>query len=69
MICSLLNKWPKNQKTIFGGCGWGGAHLWHLKVPRLGVELELQMPATATATQDPRPTEQGQESNPHPHEC
>ena len=30
-------------------------HLWHIKVPRLGFELELQLPActTATATQDP----------------
>ena len=30
-------------------------HLWHMEVPRLGVELELQLPAnaTATATQDP----------------
>ena len=31
-----------------------GPHLWHMEVPRLGVELELQMPAytTATATRD-----------------
>ena len=30
-------------------------HLWHMEVPRLGVESELQLPAyaTATATQDP----------------
>ena len=30
-------------------------HLWHMEVPRLGVQLELQMPAytTATATWDP----------------
>ena len=27
-----------------------GLHLWHMKVPRLGVELELQLPAYATAT-------------------
>ena len=29
-------------------------HLWHVEIPRLGVELELQLPAyaTATATQD-----------------
>ena len=26
---------------------------WHMKVPRLGVELELQLPAYTTATQDP----------------
>ena len=32
-----------------------GPHLWHLEVPRLGVESELQLPActTATATLDP----------------
>ena len=30
-------------------------HLWHMEVPRLGVELEQQLPAysTATATQEP----------------
>ena len=30
-------------------------HLWHMEVPRLGIELELQLPAytTATATPDP----------------
>ena len=35
-----------------------GPHLWHMEVPRLGVELELQLPAytTATATPDLRPT-------------
>ena len=31
-----------------------GQHLWHMKVPRLGVESDLQLPtyniATATAT-------------------
>ena len=32
-----------------------GPHLWHMEVPRLGVESELQLPAyaTATATGDP----------------
>ena len=30
-----------------------GPHLWHMKVPRLGVESELQLLAYATATQDP----------------
>ena len=32
-----------------------GLHLWHMEVPRLGVEWQLQLPAyaTATATQDP----------------
>ena len=32
-----------------------GPHLWHMEVPRLGVELELQLPAytIAAAMQDP----------------
>ena len=32
-----------------------GPNLWHMEVPRLGVQSELQLPAytTATATQDP----------------
>jgi len=32
-----------------------GPHLWHMEVPRLGVESELQLLAytTATAMQDP----------------
>ena len=29
---------------------FGGLHLQHMEVPRLGVELELQLPAYATAT-------------------
>ena len=30
-------------------------HLWHMEVPKLGVESEVQLPAytRATATQDP----------------
>ena len=40
------------MEHFFGG---GGAHPWHMEVPRLGVESELQLPAyaTTTATQDP----------------
>ena len=32
-----------------------GPHLWHMEVPRLGVESELQLPAytIVTATPDP----------------
>ena len=32
-----------------------GLYLWHMEIPRLGVESELQLPfyATATAMQDP----------------
>ena len=37
-----------------------GPHLWHVEVPRLGVESELQLLAyaIATATLDPPPTPQ-----------
>ena len=28
-----------------------GLHLWHVEIPRLGVESELQLPATATVSQ------------------
>ena len=36
---------------------FSGPHLWHMEVPRLGVELGLQLPTYAytTATQDPSP--------------
>ena len=27
-----------------------GQQLWHMEVPKLGVELELQLPSSATAT-------------------
>ena len=30
-----------------------GPHLWHMEVPRPGVELELQLPAYTTATAMP----------------
>ena len=32
-----------------------GPHLWHIEVPRLGVQLELQLLAYATATAIPDP--------------
>ena len=35
----------------------GGVHLWHMKVPKLGVESELQL--LAYAKPDPQPAEQG----------
>ena len=33
-----------------------GSHLWHLEVPKLGVQLELQLPAYTTATEVPDPS-------------
>ena len=53
-----------------------GLHLWHMEVPRLGVEWGLQLPAyaIATTTQDPScvcnlhySSQQGQGLNPCPH--
>ena len=32
-----------------------GLHMWHVEVPRLGVQLELQLPAYTTATAMPAP--------------
>ena len=41
---------------FFGGGGvFLGLHLWHMEVPRLGVQLELQLPAYTTATAMPDP--------------
>ena len=34
----------------------GGAHMWHMEVPRLGVESELQLPAYTVATAMPDPS-------------
>ena len=34
------------QASVFF-CGFLGLHLWHMEVPRLGVQLELQLPAYA----------------------
>ena len=33
-----------------------GPHLWHMEVPRLGVQSELQLPAYTTATAMPDPS-------------
>ena len=30
-----------------------GPHLWHMEIPRLGVESELQLPAYTTETAKP----------------
>ena len=35
---------------------FGGPHLWHMEVPRLGTELELQLPAYTTAIAMPDPS-------------
>ena len=52
---AILNfNWMNNKAKQF--CGFFfflfflGAHLWHMEVPRLGVELELQLLAYATST-------------------
>ena len=66
--CSILTtRAPVNAliSLLLMGCWccltpdpWGfflGLHLWHMEVPRLGIELELQLLAytTVTATWDP----------------
>ena len=38
---------PQNKKTFFD---FLGPNLWHMEVPRPGVEQELQLPAYTTAT-------------------
>ena len=44
----------KFEQEFFFFFSFLGLHLWHMDVPKLGVELELQLPAftTATATWD-----------------
>ena len=71
----LLNFLIRTVALCKRGCWWwwsfffGLLMLWHMEVPRLGVQSELQLLAYATATawQDPQPTEWGQGSNPYPH--
>ena len=49
-VCCRCGQNKNNNNNSFF---WGGrAHMWHMKVPRLGAKLELQLPATATTTQD-----------------
>ena len=49
---------------LFWGGSFLGLRLWHVEVPRLGVELDLQLLAYTTATATPdrelslRPTPQ-----------
>ena len=40
---------------------WLGPHLWHMEVPRLGVELELQLPAYSLQP-TPQPQQRGDPS-------
>ena len=46
---------PRRKKKFFFFFCFLEPHLWHMEVPRLGVESELLLPAyiTATATWDP----------------
>ena len=39
-----------NTTTSFSYLVFLEFHLWHMEVPRLGIELELQLPAYTTAT-------------------
>ena len=51
-LCAILLLFYFFTFLIFG---FLGPHLWHMEVPRLGVESEVQLPAytTAIATRDP----------------
>ena len=44
LLCGTILGWLK-LLSIFFFFSVLGLHLWHMKVPRLGVELELQLPA------------------------
>ena len=44
-LCAILLLFYFFTFLIFG---FLGPHLWHMEVPRLGVESEVQLPATAT---------------------
>ena len=50
-------RWGGSELHLFFGFWFSlGPHLWHMEVPRLGVESELQLPAYATATAIPDPS-------------
>ena len=78
LLCEQKAKESRGRDTYVGQktsmclcvcvCVFLGVHLWHVEVPRLGVEFKLQPPAytTVTATPDPKPTEQGQGLNLQP---
>ena len=46
LLCSILKKFSHFSKVFFLFF-FLGLHLWHMEVPRLGVELQLQMLACA----------------------
>ena len=57
MKCSSFQINVHDHTSIFFFFCFLGLHLWHMKVPRLGVDLELQLldyaTATCTAMRDP----------------
>ena len=48
--------WQAPQVQGPGSGSQDGHFLWHMEVPRLGVESELQLPAYPTATAMPDPS-------------
>ena len=50
---SLFQLWFNISLSLFF---FLGPHLWHMDIPRPGVELELQLPAYATATATGNPS-------------
>ena len=52
-------KTPKKPYLMYFFLSFLRLHLWHMEVPRLGVELELQLLAYTTATATPDPSHIG----------
>ena len=55
-IFSLTRWWVYWKCGFFWSFLFLGPHLWHMKVPRLGIESELQLLACTTTTATPVPS-------------
>ena len=49
-MVNLFLKVFEQEEYLFFFFFFLGPHLWHMEVPRVGVESELQLPAYATAS-------------------
>ena len=56
--CVRWRRWAadKSLNSHFTIIFFLGMHLWHMEVPRLGVELALQLQAYTTAMATPHPS-------------
>ena len=50
MVNLFLKVFEREEYLFFFFFFFLGPHLWHMEVPRVGVESELQLPAYATAS-------------------